>query len=180
MDNTTPKERPILFSSEMVQAILQGRKTQTRRVVKPRSYICDIVDGWPYEMTEDDLQPIKCPYGRVGDILWVRETWCWNGYYYIYRADERNMPFRWKPSIHMPKKACRLFLRIANIRVERLHDISSEDIKAEGIVWTIDYRTSLLDQWELLWTSINGYDSWNDNPYVWVIEFERIQNNDKP
>jgi hypothetical protein len=159
----TVKERPILFSTAMVQAILEGRKTQTRRVVKlPKEVDPNHFDKasspmgtgeftivhWPYDHYE--LVTIKCPYGQVGDVLWVRETWaavgCIGGHpyehIYQYKADFPNGNWSggadwcfegWKPSIHMPYAACRLRLEITNIRVERLQDISEGDAIAEGI-----------------------------------------------
>lgn len=188
------REIPILFSTPMVQAILAGRKTQTRRQIKPRSYITDIVDGIPYEMTEDDSQPIKCPYGEVGDVLWVRETFKKGDSLLLDDKDVRFYIFRdgsqlftsgeyvqqneslqekgWKPSIHMPKEAARIWLRITNIRVERLHDISNDDIQREGAA-DFGCTTHFLN-WQTLWQSINGEQSWDNNPWVWVVEFERI------
>lgn len=200
--------KPILFSTEMVQAILEGRKTQTRRVVKPQPIMPEPTSeimlndsfGWvvrhkinerpdAYEATSQ----LKCPYGKVGDVLWVRETWCYNGHYYVFKADHSDMPFRWKPSIHMPKEACRLFLRITNIRVERLQDMGRQDALSEGIQDRVEledtrnelsyyqYRfggerfPSAVKAFEGLWTSINGEQSWNNNPWVWVVEFEKIE-----
>lgn len=216
------KETPILFSTAMVQAILAGRKTMTRRVVKPKLAGFDIsmrTDGsnkWPRNLDEEErfISYMKCPYGQVGDLLWVRETW-WksmpsgqfpelpdNGKYH-YKADYNNNgvgsrpapywpPFdKWKPSIHMPKAACRIFLRITNIRVERLQDITEQDAISEGVEQIADYGTtgyklytqpdaafSDIDaKWsfESLWQSINGKESWNANPWVWVVEFERVE-----
>ena len=179
----------------MVQAILEGRKTQTRRVVKARSYITDVVDGVPYEMTEDDSQPIRCPYGQPGDVLWVRETWAstWDhdepmpGY--VYKADGyAEGETKWRPSIHMPREACRLFLRVKSVRAERLQDITEEDAIAEGIAKTgaVSYFNAFYknylnegytdlkpkDSFKSLWQSINGLKSWDANPWVWVVEFE--------
>lgn len=215
--------KPILFNTEMVQAILEGRKTQTRRAIKLQygntqlemrndKYGTRLVEA--ERMTED--HKIKNPDGTTtiklravedrlppyqrGDILWVRETW--NGDWcdhYIYKADGgcavaagyAKEP-RWRPSIHMPREAARIFLRVANVRVERLQDISVEDCKREGI-WD-DYNTPT-QKWHdnlvemayprcfaKLWDSTikpaerDCYD-WNANPWVWVIEFERC---DKP
>jgi hypothetical protein len=171
------KARPILFSTPMVQAILEGRKTQTRRVVKPQ----------PGDHPDDDGHVLyRCPYGQVGDVLWVKETYAYARYdfdhiadQFIYKSDysDHFVYWKWKPSLFMPKSAARIFLKITNVRVKRLHHISSTDIKSEGAHYTIDYYDSLLDAWQSLWQSINGEQSWNGNPYVWVIEFERI---DKP
>lgn len=195
------KHRPILFSTPMVKAILEGRKNQTRRVVKARSYISDVVDGVPYEMTEDDSQPIKCPYGYVDDVLWVREKWApiiddtgkRIGFYHS--TDTDIYTGKWKPSIHMPKEACRLFIKIKSIRVERLQDISEEDAKLEGVESWVNERLKSKptifknylqneDAWfcskaytsfHTLWELINGKESWDANPWVWVIEFEKIK-----
>ena len=143
------KERPILFSAPMVRALLDGIKTQTRRVAKhpllqTLSYVVNIDGDW-FGDEEGDFQ-IKCPYGQPGDQLWVRETWrkvepgecgcsehCNHSAGYDYRAtgsgdDETT----WKPSIHMPRAASRIQLEITGVRVERLQDISEEDAKAEG------------------------------------------------
>jgi hypothetical protein len=145
-------ERPILFSGPMVRAILAGTKTQTRRVVK-------LLEGfepsgstmhWPHAQKRAGVTvPLKCPYGQPGDRLWVRETWApvfkrvphSNGC--LYRADDdgrqinpRSMDGKWKPSIHMPRWASRLTLEMTSVRVEQLKDISEEDAKAEGAVFT--------------------------------------------
>lgn len=189
------KQRPILFSTPMVQALLQGRKTQTRRIMKPP------VNGdfWKFSYMDAnhaylkaDLKPAsyvsrKCPYGNAGDVLWVRETMIKNdGYTYWPLADgyKKNTPLdKTIPSIFMPKAACRLFLEITDIRVERLKDISEEDAKAEGAEgllcqyvndeWNQGY-TSHYEGFKKLWHSINGEESWNQNPFVWVISFKKI------
>lgn len=201
---TAIKQRPILFSTPMVRAILEERKKMTRRIVK---------DNVPLGNWEETMK--KCPYGNVGDILWVRETYIkcitWDGEgecppaKYIYRADDKgpvdwhnektgepgNIP--WKPSIFMPKEACRIFLRITDIQVERLQNISEEDAVAEGIRQypSGEYQFYMKDKLQSvrpgcdlarisfcsLWESINGAESWNTNPFVWVVNFERI---DKP
>lgn len=147
--------KPIIFSTEMVRAILDGRKTQTRRVIKPQP---DKYGYWKHKaghmVHKQDLN-LCCPYGQPGDTLWVRETWvrCANGcpndgrpvgpdgWSCLYRATEpeameypiSSKTTRWHPSIHMPKWAARLFLEITDIRVERVHDISEEDAVDEGI-----------------------------------------------
>jgi len=164
-------EKPILFSTEMVRAILEGRKTQTRRVVKPQPVI---EDGHGRE--------IKCPW-QPGDILWVRETWCKNpvstGYPYCYKASEDswiydNMEGMWRPSIHMPREAARIFLRVKNVRVEKLQEIMPDDVLQEGL-WDVGTETGALDSFAELWNNINakrGY-GWSVNPWIWVIEFEK-------
>jgi hypothetical protein len=215
--------KPILFSTPMVQAIMEGRKTQTRRVVKPQphSYGEEIIDSgipwykgkgqWHNRFVVSD-NPTRyeiasthdCPYGKVGDILWVRETWQTGALGWIYRASwNSKLPdgVKWKPSIFMPREACRLFLRIKSIRVERLQDISEDDAKSEGIQFhfeelfqefryrdydknlqkgygnpSVDYPTwrEAKSSFQSLWVSINGQDSWDANPWVWVVEFERV------
>lgn len=194
------KERPILFSTLMVQAILQGRKSQTRRIVKPQpdengmSYMANAPLDWNYERDgewkpwffdtdEGERYAIHCPYGNPGDILWVRETFSLsndingNFNHFNYKADNDplNSIVKWKPSLFMPRAACRLRLEIINIKVERLQDISEEDAKAEGVEtlglypgYDISYR----GKFEGLWNSINGNESWEMNPWVWVIEFK--------
>ena len=166
-------ERPILFSGPMVRAILDGRKTQTRRAIKP--HIIDMV-------------PERCPYGKVGDNLWVRETWSIlpeDLGTVIYRADmwDHTHDVTWKPSVYMPKGACRLWLEITGVKVERLQDINNRDACAEGVNPWPEYGTrsaeepeivwNHIDPFKKLWTEINGKESWVDNPFVWVIEFKR-------
>ena len=196
----SPKIRPILFSMPMVKAILEGRKTQTRRVVKNE------VNGYKNKVTKQSI----CPYGCIGDILWVRESFRaieqdFGSPRYEYRATETINTFdKWKPSIHMPYDACRLWLRIIDIRFERLHDITSYDAVKEGInYWNIDrdafeggeliadYENYMwrdderyedyhfptyadpISSYMSLWEKINGTQSLKSNPFVWVIEFER-------
>lgn len=144
------KEYPILFSTPMVQAILAGRKTQTRRIVKKQP-VYDQDSGYKYwdnlmfdihdDVLETMYMPDHCPYGEVGSTLWVRETFIPPMKYgtinrYIYKAEEDLDCFKghWKPSIFMPKETCRIKLEITNIRVERIRDISEGDAIAEGIV----------------------------------------------
>ena len=138
------KERPILFSTEMVKAILQGRKTQTRRIVKPQpigkvTYFKGEI--WTDEPDVITSRTIKCPYGQPNDRLWVRETWARESFpngttarsvetLYLANGDKA---VRWKPSIHMPKAAARIWLEVVSVRVERLNDISEKDAIAEGI-----------------------------------------------
>ena len=224
-DGTSPtiphaKERPILFSGPMVRAILEGRKTQTRRIIKPQppSYLqppnrefrpihgTDLwgafaVAGSAAAVRSQDT--IKCPYGKPGDRLWVRETWGHNpeGPGYVYRSDgDFDMKFhgdRWRPSIHMPRWASRITLEVTGVRVERLRDISEEDALAEGVErgngrWMVgdeSYQRDIYGFWvpgrherhnapshafRSLWESINGPGSWDANPFVWVVEFRRV------
>ena len=206
------KERPILFSGAMVRAILEGRKTVTRRVVKPQpandwrftggygritskhphkdKFGVFIRRGEHTDFTEVDIIP--CPYGQPGDHLWVRETCFINGpskgSEVIYKADPlpnwegEETDIRWRPSIHMPRWASRIQLEITSVRVERLQDISEEQAKAEGATCELaeidsvrlgaasTYRAGF----QRLWQSINGPGSWNANPWVWAVEFRRI------
>lgn len=167
------KERPILFSTPMVQAILQGRKTQTRRVVK------EPFQGWMNKAQNPDWWveiPEQCPYGQPGDVLWVRESFSKiyeNGF--EYKAGFTDEPIKWKPSIHMPKAAARIWLRITDVRVERLLAISQYDAIAEGVPnYTNDDGSKLLpaDSFLVLWHSIHGKGSVEANPWVWVLSFE--------
>lgn len=229
------KEHPILFSAPMVQAILEGRKTMTRRIIKQAK-------GWDenwqvrraletpasYTMrkgTQYSLPYFKCPYGTIGHVIWVRETW--TNYLglvggesqgqpigYAYRADNKVLkepngyPYtpKWKPSIFMPRAASRILLKITGIKVERVQDISEEDIISEGIRYpvnnghplfklgeensalhfmpdgfSLNHKESIpitekdlmFAHWAELWCEINGRESWNKNPWVWVIQFEK-------
>lgn len=206
------KETPILFSTAMVQAILAGRKTMTRRVVKGSDdhYYQSLVNhasskhtfvlNGNYNPSENDVCEIKCPYGQVGDLLWVRETWHYfdrpDQFLYKANPNDHQHTDKWKPSIHMPKAACRIFLRITNIRVERLQDITEQDAITEGIekigYMYLDYYSQselskiarkrnaiplykqAITSFQSLWASINGVGNWDENPWVWVIEFERV------
>jgi len=202
------KERPILFSGDMVRAILDGRKTQTRRILKSQAakdcLIYHRPDGLYIWTTCGGVGvglPFKCPYGRIGDRLWVRETWMCSTYdnygqgpetrIFFYRADQwteddfieweksngKFPPTKWKPSIFMPRKASRITLEITNVRFERLQDIDDEQSGKEGIRY-FKYKGPYCDPGKLifkqLWESINGTDSWDANPWVWVIEFRQI------
>lgn len=145
------KERPIIFSGEMVRVILDGRKTQTRRVMKPQPpEWCTEKFGYTMFTPEGHISGrgwyegqraekfFKCPYGKVGDRLWVREAW--HGVHednqfqiYNYRADcPDSENYKWKPSIHMPRWASRILLEVTGVRAERVQDISESDAKAEG------------------------------------------------
>lgn len=201
------KEKPILFSAPMVRAILEGEKTQTRRIMKQQP-IPDSMWGGGFRVVSKaitvaletfnrlrgamiDSYPTPCPYGKPGDRLWVRETFCWSGYAIdpdevLYRADEEYTPedrgdLPWKPSIHMPRWASRILLEIVSVRVERLQDISEQDAKAEGCD-NSKTEAAIATGWyekprstfHRLWEQINGADSWNDNPWVWVVEFKKI------
>ena len=210
------KARPIPFKGGMVRAILAGRKTQTRRVVKPQfgdgvipvelydttpeGHQCGGHSGlWVDDCDWDQDAAVKCPYGKPGDLLWVRESMredvIGSVSYARYVADGLTSRHPWHysrqscPSIHMPRWASRLTLRITDIRIERLQDISdrgaSNDCTAEGVF----HAGNLLpDDWQErgfssiekcafhdLWDSING--NWDDNPWVWVVVFEAINRN---
>lgn len=236
------KERPILFSGEMVRAILDGRKTQTRRVVKTQPE--QQSTGWAWRHRQLDaghchtdldamvrlMEPL-CPHGQPGDRLWVREahlldpphdgTWGYYDYtdgaienisaipkrfrnpkHVLYRAsDDKPETLRWRPSIHMPRWASRIALEVTGVRVERLHDISEEDAKAEGVSPTVfdefdiaelvtnepeSVDAELLKQlgpgqitaktnFAMLWDEINGKKHpWASNPWVWVVSFRRV------
>lgn len=180
------KERPILFSTPMVQAILNGTKTQTRRIIKDKF----LYAGEPKFSTRNHQITNQCPYGKVGDILWVRETFAKiDENRFIYKANENQKAMRWKPSIHMPKKAAQIFLEITEIKVERLQDISEEDAKAEGVSCGIFRNGPKVGETHLelndhgsyyggfkhIWHYINGVYSWNANPWVWVVKFKVIK-----
>ncbi len=242
------KERPILFNTEMVKAVLDGKKYQTRRVVKPqpdtslwkpeallkekewRQRYCQgphhhIEENMWCLYNKDDSNTampyvgVKCPYGQVGDRLWVRETFkpfqphheegIIRGYQYKADKSFNYIPplaedegclinkigsGKWKPSIHMPRAACRITLEIVNIKIERVQDITHDDALAEGIehsLWEYScepYRnyneprmapgrncSSARTSFYTLWNSINekrGF-SWNTNPWVWVVELKQ-------
>ena len=217
MSELMARERPILFSGEMVRAILSGAKTQTRRVVKPQppagcvykingrqSAACCYSpeldprgDGtgpcWvpPTAKSKDHLLP--CPYGAPGERLWVRETFMPmcpfdNGedLGFLYRASDED-PKKphvwkragpWKPSIHMPRRASRITLEITDVSVERLQEISDDDVKAEGVEpdrYTDHPLGCYWTAFRSLWESINGKGSWSEDPWVWVVKFRRIE-----
>lgn len=184
------KFKPILFSTEMVQAILSGRKTQTRRIIKDK-----ILQENPLEVDEEFLKmTVKSKY-EIGDVLWVREAFHFEvdsdtGEFikYGYRADKDWNGALWKPSIHMPKKACRIFLEVTKVRVERLRDLFHLDAIEEGVEYvdgmtrklyynylTLDFGCNELYSFMTLWQKIHGEKSWSDNPFVWAISFKRIE-----
>lgn len=177
-------ERPILFSGSMVRAILEGRKTNTRRVVK-LNYAGRIARSGKQWHVDDPAAALGCPYGQSGDLLWVRETWGLPWHHaqrpYFYRAtDEDAVGWHpdfdgWKPSIHMPRSASRISLEVAGVRVERVQDISAEDAWAEGIPHSPDVNP--LHEFEELWDSINAKRGfgWDANPLVWVVEFRKAE-----
>ena len=189
--------KPILFNTEMVQAILDGRKTCTRRVVKTRRkdaygfYVAKGPDGsftGVYEYDEDErmFENQLIPPYKPGDILYVRETWG-EGYAegtYIYKADDKlaELPtfkktskILYHPSIHMPKEAARIWLKVTDVRVERLQDMTDDDAKAEGC---FDYTSTALgfpDVWDstIKKSDLDRY-GWYANPWVFVYKFQQI------
>lgn len=212
------RERPILFNGAMVRAILAGQKTQTRRAVKsipwrdgsnpgfsPASAFSNAGE-FRIAGSEEITTGFRCPFGQVGDRLWVRETWMdlagtgiehrdpvsrrWMRYAYGAQSpkgsasDEARKDFglKWRPSIHMPRAACRLVLEITAVRVERLKAISEPDALAEGIEelngrythngGSCECRTPT-GAFVQLWESTGG--DWDSNPWVWVIEFKRVE-----
>ena len=205
------KERPILFSSPMLRAILEGRKTMTRRVIKLDEFSESTTPGYDFAFRKrglwhdvrlaDMLDPPRrnypgaCPYGTIGDRLWVRETWAphpQDSSTVFYRATVDAEPGirvwdgPWKPSIHMPRWASRINLEITGIRVERVQDISEEDARAEGLWCKFDGQgcegqchkcsATAKEAFEALWDSINAKSHpWASNPWVWVIEFGRAK-----
>lgn len=247
MEGGALKERPILFSGAMVRAILEGRKTVTRRAVKhqPDVPVTDAIPrrnyphgpatvDWYWRPQHGHLNGVpsngwdfKCPYGQPGDRLWVRESCAqvfevdipsgrpvgpvgtagspskpdWKSRY-VYRADGDmpnvqwhhvgdSQPVRWTPSIHMPRLASRILLEIIDVRVERLQNITEQQAVAEGVerpenirdvdVWDgaerelFNAMNQPRDRFKRLWADINGAESWDANPWVWVVEFKRVE-----
>lgn len=202
--------KPILFNTEMVRAILDKRKTCTRRLVKPQpdekhtyplGFVTDSTEkkkvgrfGFGIDEYGGSIQYEKPPY-QPGDILYVRETWC-KGYLmnakerYYYKADDNDFLCTWHPSTNMPKEAARIWLKVTDVRVERLQEITVDDCHREGINIETSAVTDgetlnrnhdfSLEKFEILWDStvkksdIDRY-SWDANPYVWVISFERCE-----
>lgn len=201
------KERPILFSTPMVQAILEGRKTQTRRVIKPQPELMNdnLHLNWKehYYKLPSELARLN-PYGQPGDILWVRETWAevhhHDGEKFIaYKADFPFSVNRWKPSIHMKKEHARIWLQVEDILVERVQDITEDDAIAEGVepIQVIDSTSTSgtiyknytdsgngyvnpVNSFDTLWVAIKGFESWKANPWVWVVKFKVLSTNGKP
>lgn len=230
------REIGMLFSEPMVQAILDGRKTQTRRIIKPKPKpLSEILPGRIPDVAavmekfdrgrgvinvgKQILIP-HCPYGQKGDRIWVRETWAVAHYYcentgdtwseYLYRATAKDDNEKWRPSIHMPRFASRITLEIVSVRVERLREITADDCYSEGIFveppagcdpkkpdgwdgWSdarkneyaygqaratyiaqLHHCDLYVNAYRKLWESIYGPASWDENPWVWVIEFKRI------
>ncbi|HBV5741238.1 TPA: hypothetical protein MD196_002338 [Klebsiella pneumoniae] len=206
------KERGMIFNAEMVRALLDGRKTQTRRPVKfpvhDKNLGCELAGNeLAGELSAGNY--LNSAFGKPGDRIWVRETWNKYGGLLTYRADhdwiddmrkETVCTAKWVPSIHMPRWASRILLEITDVRVERLNAISPEDAESEGLERTNFtgfgdepglpsypepdvYFDPLKKQWKEyppeafagLWESIYGEGSWLSNPWVWVIEFKRVE-----
>ncbi|HCI6187008.1 TPA: hypothetical protein NPO39_002063 [Klebsiella variicola subsp. variicola] len=219
------KERGMIFNGEMVRAILHGRKTQTRRIVKGTDGAVKFCKEWDIngeeifvvlgEKDHTGMNPVlgalSCPFGAVGDRIWVREAFRVHSLAtdvatLAYKASERNSwteqthrvpvavcnkpatPEKWTPSLHMPRWASRILLEITDVRVERLNAISEEDARAEGIIdggclncgepepcGCANPEPDATDAFAYLWQSIYGQESWNADPWVWVIEFKRVE-----
>ena len=208
--------KPIIFNTEMVQAIMDGRKTMTRRVIKPQPAI--MANSKPLDGYSDSMikaaGDFPTPKYKPGDVLWVRETWRSTDFEYhdgkwtasIQYKDLNKGPrvswwdntdvgepddciyskTGWRPSIHMPRSAARLFLKVTDVRVERVQDISTSDCEREGITSDIErfnghmipHHDWIVGEFSKLWDSINakrGY-GWDSNPWVWVYSFKRIGN----
>lgn len=195
-------ERPILFNTAMVEAILEGRKTQTRRLVKQSLLQHSIEeDGelWIEDENGDYWRAEEYAPVHPGDKLYVRETWKRamrkfdifpTQTYYLYKAGEQKKDplliaeSKWRPSIHMPKTAARIWLRVKDVRCERLWAITKKGVKAEGTripdwIMDDDYKMARYFFWRNVWdpTVKKRMDKWAANPWVWVIEFERIEGN---
>ena len=209
------KERGMIFNGDMVRAILDGRKTQTRRIMAPQP--ADDIErcifpnpeaiGWKSSLRHKHGSTTAhfCHYGKPGDRIWVRETFQGPLFDYdlmdsyckdptpfekpefcVYKADgvpapefydaDDELHCCWRPSIHMPRWASRILLEITNVRVERLKSISDGDAIREGCS-TADMKSGdcVADVFARLWASIYGAESWNANPWVWVIEFKRVE-----
>lgn len=184
------KEVPILFSTPMVLAILEGEKTMTRRTRGLLPYN-EEPDNWGIHHDKQAYLDLlsKCPYGKPGDLLWVRETWQhWlndkgepSGNYLYKASDNGENGIGWKPSIHLPKAASRIWLEATDVRVERLQDISRGDAMAEGCPFPNMAQGPNPCEWfSGLWEKINGAGSWEANPWVWVISFDVISTTGKP
>lgn len=166
------RERPLLFSGPMVVALLNGTKTQTRRIVKWRFGF-----ETPNEFSKEDIQRL-CPHGRAGDKLWVKETFqpvqlAGEATQWRYAATDEKGLANWRPSIFMSRKASRITLEIISVKVEWLQDITDADAIAEGCCGVSATQFGV-PNFKYLWDSINGkYFPWKSNPFVWRIEFKR-------
>ncbi|HAM40757.1 MAG TPA: hypothetical protein DCP69_05315 [Candidatus Omnitrophica bacterium] len=183
-------ERPILFSGPMVRALPDGRKTQTRRLVKHHTdpEFWDVRRPGVWEVYDANCAnqtiEVACPHGVPGDRLWVRETFAETPFGVFYRAeDSTEYPTdgKWRPSIFMPRRLSRLTLEITEVRVQRLQDITPEDAIAEGVFAEGRYSTAPgvpypVATFAALWDGINSERaSWASNPWVWCISFRRLE-----
>lgn len=229
LDGNILAEIPLLFSTEMVQANMEDRKTMTRRTrglkevnENPDKYNCEFFNEYgSMEVWKDGKVKavIKSPYGKPGDLLWVREAWncdridsvTGSEFYiptginccFVYKAENptgknksvpKDWKMKWKPSIHMPKAAARLWLMVEEIRVERVQDISEADSVAEGVLREsslafnqyLNYENFIFqidtakESFQSLWISINGPQSWNQNPWVWVVKYRILSKTGRP
>ena len=193
------KERPIIFAPEFVRAILDGRNTMTRRVVKPQPDHVQrnhgVMVNWPKDGfvghfdDEEKIKLLTCPFGQPGDRLWVRETWAMaipgmpadRGHITRYRADGEQDTTRWRSPVHMPRWASRLTLELTEVRVEKLCAIQTYELYAEGFpcepcTETVAPADNSLHRLKEHWDSLNatrGY-GWDTNPWVWVLTFRRM------
>jgi hypothetical protein len=189
---TEIRERPILFKPSLVRAILSGAKTQTRRCIvcpQHRKPPRDVI-GPSYEENDGEWRmdcdfptaivsafPVRCPYGRPGDRLWVRETWSIGGNGPFYRADVKQpetVKYAWKPSIHMPRKYSRLKLELEEVRAERVQEITAADARAEGRSMRKKDGAGYFPE---TWDAINKKRGlgWAVNPWVWVLSFKVLK-----
>jgi hypothetical protein len=204
------KEQPIIFTGESIPVIFEGRKTQTRRIVKPQppkgaylAHYSTVSPDWTWAVAPWTTTRRRCPYGRPGDRLWVKEAWlyvgpgsgsslpddealiklpenqlvsnCW------YRATyDGSQSLMWSNSRYMPRWASQIDLEVTGIRAERLQNITEQDIRAEGVEPPDDLGTQDRARWDAreafaaLWESIHGKGAWERNPWVWVIEFKQV------
>lgn len=191
--------KPILFNAEMVRAILDGRKACTRRILKGAIPFDEKAEYWNVLKKGEWSGPIcveyfikQCSPYQPGDLLYVRETFMQAAAHtFWYKADDNSwIPegLHWHPSIHMPKEAARIWMKVTDVRVERLQDITDDGAKAEGanwkngknVGWEEKMRRTAVERFAEIWEStIKKSDKhihgWNANPYVWVIEFERCE-----
>lgn len=196
------REHPILFNADMVRAVLNGSKTQTRRIMKVQPHAGVRNSPFVKSGIEDGHgKELVCPFGAVGDRLWVRETFMdlkgtgiesTTGQFegFAYRSDtppgsygdmaRKDYGLKWTPSLHMPRKASRITLEITSVRVERLKHVPRDGIIAEGYPAERAADGGYYDPflwYRDLWESIYGEGSWQANPWVWVVEFKRLEGN---
>lgn len=203
------KERGITFNGEMVRAILDGRKTQTRRIISPQPELTErsgfswkgalFGAGSDDRETNRNFAHCRCPLGKVGDRLWVREPFGFSirsvggspHEQLVFKASKPDAvryydcngvpsPMKWSPSSQMPRKYSRITLEITDIRVERLNDMCENDARSEGCegghnsIPRYHYSATPHEHFHHVWTSIYGQDSWQSNPFVWVVEFKVV------